>query len=235
MKASKILKLLSLSGVLALLSGCELYYMPPHNQTPTHFEKGDLSFTAQGFYTGSVSASYAVTDHAFVGGSFMGFNSQNDSALSNDVFRTVTLEGGYYNFDQVANYHLEIMGGVGTGRSEDPMNNFGVDFNRFYVQPSFAFISQRRNFQNHLTFRVSHISYQDQINGPSAFGVNFFEPSYTFRAGSPYVKFHMQLGLSLATGSIESRPDDYAHDPFIFGFGINANLNVLGNSRRPAN
>jgi len=235
MKAYNILKLTILLGIIAPLSGCELYYMPPHNQTPTHFEKGDIAFTLQGFYTGSASASYAITDHAFLGASLMGYGNSNNDTINNDLFRTVTLEGGYYNWVPSTNLHMEIMGGVGSGRSEDPVNSFGVDFNRFYIQPSFGFISQRRNFQNHLTFRVSHVAYEDQINGPSAFGVNFFEPSYSFRAGSPYVKFHMQLGLSLAMGSIESRPNDYAHDPFIFGFGVNANLNVFGKSRRPAN
>ncbi len=217
----------SLFALLILLSGCELYYIPPHVQTPTHEKKGDLAANLQASYTFSGSASYAITDHIFIGGSYMGYSSETDSMTTDDYFRTTTLEGGYYNFDTVNNLHFEIMAGTGFGQVGDA-GGFEVNFNRLYIQPGIAFLSDRRVVENHLNFRFATVQYQAQTNPQvNPFTVNYFEPSYTLRVGSPNVKFHVQFGLSVPVSSTSSRPTNYSQDPLFIGFGINAKLNVF--------
>ncbi|GEM_PF-2266089 len=211
-----------------LFVGCELYYLPPHTQTPSHKEKGDIALNVQGLYTGSASASYAFSDHGFAGASFMGYAANNTDSFSNDFYRVLTVEGGYYDFDQESNLHLQISGGIGAGTVGDPSNAFEVDFSRFYIQPSVGFISSHRKIENHLALRLSHIEYQKQIaQNVDPFSVQFVEPTYTFRGGSENIKLHMQLGLSVPLLNTSNTPPEFAYDPFIFGLGIQANLNVF--------
>ena len=211
-----------------LFVGCELYYLPPHIQAPAHKEKGGIALNVQGLYTGSASASYAFSDHGFAGASFMGYSSNNTDSFSNDYFRVLTVEGGYYHYDSESNMHLQISGGIGTGTVGDPSNAFEVDFNRYYIQPSFGFISDHKKIENHLSLRMSHVEYQNQmIQSVDPFSVQFVEPAYTFRGGSEHVKLHMQLGLSLPLLNTSNAPPEFAYDPFIMGIGIQANLNVF--------
>ena len=157
----------------------------------------------------------------------MGYTNGNDST-ENDYFRTSTVEGGYYYFDTTNNFHLEVMGGFGVGQAGDA-NGFEVDFNRFFIQPGIAFLHKDRIVENHLNFRFSNIGYGRQItNQVNPFNVAFFEPSYTLRLGSPNIKFHMQLGFSVPVSSSSVRPIDFAFDPLIIGFGLNAKLNAFG-------
>lgn len=208
--------------------GCELYYLPPHIQTPAHKEKGDVALNLQGLYTGSASASYAFSDHGFAGISFMGYSATNADTFNNDFFRVGTLEGGYYDYDDESNIHLQVSGGIGAGTVGDPSNAFEVAFQRFYIQPSIGFISSNRKFENHLSMRVSHIGYEEQVfRSIDAFSVRFVEPAYTFRAGAENFKFQMQLGLSLAFYQNSYVPVEFVYDPFIFSIGVQANLNVF--------
>lgn len=210
------------------LSGCELYYVPPHLQSPSHEKKGDIAINVQGLYTASGSASYAFSDHGFIGASVMGYQSSNNDTVNSDYFRTATLEGGYYNFDSTTNIQVEIMAGVGAGEVGDSYG-LDADFNRFYIQPGVAFLTRGRVVENHLNFRFSNISYMEQKSrNIDPFRTVFFEPSYTFRVGSPNVKFHMQLGLSARVNSSGKVPIEFVHDPLIIGFGVNAKLNVFG-------
>lgn len=224
--------LIQLSVLLTIiLSSCEIYYLPPQVQTPTHYEKGDLAINAQGLYTGSASLSYAFSDHGFIGLSGMGYRSQTDS-LYNNYFRSTTVEGGFYHFDTIANHHFEIMGGAGFGRAADPSTNFLVDFNRFYFQPTATLISYTHSIENHFSIRFAQVQYkkQEAANVPS-FNMRFIEPAYTIRAGLPNVKLHMQAGISIPVLDDVNRPAEFAWDPFIFGFGIQANLNIFGAKR----
>ncbi len=212
---------------LALLSGCELYYLPPQIQTPTHEQKGDLAVNLQGLYTLSGSASYAITNNLFLGGSFMNYSNQNDSN-SSDFFRVGTVEGGYYHFDTTRNLHVEAMIGFGNGQAGDA-EGFDVNFSRFYIQPSIGFLTEGRNIENHLTFRYSTLNYDEQpVRQVRAFSTSFIEPAYTMRLGTEHLKFHWQLGLSMPIGPSNGRPTEFAFDPFIFGFGVNWKFNALG-------
>jgi len=218
--------------VCILFVGCELYYLPPQTQTPAHKSKGDIALNVQGLYTGSASASYAFSNHGFIGTSFMGYSANNSDTFSNDFFRVLTVEGGYYAFDpegELQNLHLQVSGGIGAGTVGDPSNAFEVDFSRFYIQPSIGFISSNKYLENHLALRITHMAYQSQpFHYVNAFNVQFVEPTYSFRGGSEYVKLHLQLGLSIPLlNNTNSVPTEFAYDPFIFGVGIQANFNVF--------
>ena len=230
-----LLRSFKITLILAIIwsfTGCELYYLPPQIQTPSHTQKGDVSINVQGLYTGSASASYAFNDNGFIGASYMGYAANNADSFSNDFFRVSTLEGGYFTYDSTSNIHFQISGGLGAGSVGDPSTGFQADFNRLYIQPSIGFFSVRKNFENHLTMRISSISYlRQELQNVDPFSVQFIEPAYTFRAGSENIKFHMQLGFSIPFSTIETRPIDFFHDPFIFGLGVQANFNVFQNNR----
>lgn len=226
-----IIQTLKITICLAILwtfAGCELYYLPPHIQTPAHTKKGDIALNVQGLYTGSASASYAFSDHGFLGASYMGYSASNTDSFSNDFFRVTSLEGGYYDYDDETNLHLQVSGGFGTGTVGDPTWSFAADFSRFYIQPSIGFISENKNFENHLTLRVSHIAYERQVSqNVDPFQVQFIEPAYTFRGGSENLKLQMQVGLSIPIHAYSNVPVDFFHDPFIFGIGVQANFNIF--------
>jgi hypothetical protein len=157
----------------------------------------------------------------------MNYSRQNDSN-STDFFRAGTVEGGYYHFDTTSNVHFEAMIGYGSGQAGDA-EGFGVDFTRFYIQPSVGFLSAGRNIENHLTFRFSTINYANQpVRQVGAFSTGFLEPAYTMRLGSENLKFHWQLGLAMPIGPSSGRPTEFAFDPFIMGFGVNWKFNALG-------
>lgn len=229
---SRVLKAAFLLCLVLSFVGCELYYVPPHIQTPSHTKKGDVSINAQGLYTGSASASYAFSDNIFLGGSFMGYSASNNDSFSNDYFRVTTFEAGFFDYDTLTNFCFQLTGGIGSGSVGDPSTGFDARFNRFYLQPSFSFFSERKNLENHLTVRISNINYMRQnFQNIDPFSVRFIEPAYTFRAGSEFIKFHAQIGLSIPFSDINNRPVEFFHDPFIFGIGVQANFNVLGKGR----
>jgi len=214
--------------VIISLVGCELYYLPPHIQTPSHKKKGDIALNVQGLYSGSASASYAFHDNLFLGMSYMGYTSTSADSAVNDYFRVSTIEGGFFDYDEQSNIHLQISSGFGKGRVGDPSTGFEADFDRFYIQPSIGFITTNNTFENHLTMRISSIHYKrQQFQNIDPFTVQFVEPTYTFRAGSENVKFQMQLGLSIPVTDLGTRPVEFFYDPFIIGVGIHTNLNVF--------
>lgn len=227
----KWFKITYLAALLSLImTGCELYYVPPHVQTYSFEEQGDISVNFQGLYSGSGSAAYAFSDHGFIGASVSGFADRGDSA-SNDFFRSTTLEGGYYNFDPEKKIRFELVGGIGNGQAGD--DDFDVSFIRSYIQPGVGFFSESRIIENHLNFRISHLAYDKQTTPQTvnAFGATFFEPTYSFRAGSPNLKFHLQMGLSIPVYSESGVPSNFAYTPVIMSVGLNANFNVFGQKR----
>lgn len=158
----------------------------------------------------------------------MGYSARNTDSFSNDFFRITSLEGGFYDYDEETNVHLQISGGYGSGSVGDPSNGFAADFIRLYIQPSAGFISPGKNFENHLTLRIAQISYQRQIfHNIDPFQVEFIEPTYTFRGGSENLKFQIQAGVSLPLSYSSKVPNDFAYVPFILGVGIQANFNVF--------
>ncbi|MFT5723214.1 MAG: hypothetical protein ACI9JN_000323 [Bacteroidia bacterium] len=228
---SSLFKSIIFVSAFVMLFGCELYYIPPQVQVPSHKQKGDISLNAQWLYSGSVSASYAFSDHGFIGASYMGYGATTDS-LFREHFRVGTLEGGYYHYDSLSNIHFQVSAGLGSGQAGYASDGFQVDFDRFYLQPSIGFITVSNRIENHLSLRLSFLDYHEQTNPyVNPFNIYFIEPAYTFRAGSEYVKFHLQAGLSLPINYRTTTPSAFGYVPLFFGVGIQANFNALSKNR----
>lgn len=202
---------------------CQMYYVPQHVITPMHEKKGDLELNVQGLYSISGSASYAFTDQFFAGLSVNRYADKDTHRVDNFVMSGTTMHLGYLYQTPDHRRRFELMGGAGLGSIRE---DFSIPFTRIFIQPSYGFIDD--NIESIVSLRVNNMIYGKDANATGKqgnFNIGFIEPAYTFRGGSPYVKFQAQLGLSVPYTAM-AVPDDFAYAPFFMSLGLSCKINT---------
>jgi hypothetical protein len=216
--------------VLLAMPGCtRYYYMPGSHNVPLMKEAHDVHFSAgagtgEETQTTELQASYAVTDHVALMGSFMsaegeegqnvGFGKYGDfgvgffSRLREDA--VFEMYAGAGNSSQHHSNRVNVFNPV-TQREEQREMTADLKFYKTFVQANFGV--SYSSFDFGISGRVAQLNFYsvqyDRTLGPGDLNLDrlavsphalLFEPAVTLRAGWKYVKLQAQLGLSFQLG-----------------------------------
>lgn len=204
---------------------CAPVYVPTVINQPLFTGKGDFKASLHGGISGwDLQSAYALTDHIGVMamGSFEDFKSDENDDYHKHLFGEVG--GGYFNtlgpFGR-----LEVYGGGGIGKI-NVQNGSGYleDYSnailgKVFIQPGIGISSDYVD----LSF-ASRFVWADILDESVHHNRFFYEPAITGKVGYKKVKGVLQVGFSAPLGE---KTLDFAYQPFIISFGIQANFNLL--------
>lgn len=223
-------KLLSLMGIVALISACSpKYYSPNTQNVPLISEKGDkdLTFSGNGNqveFQGAMGLSNNIAIKA--SGSF--FIPADEDNGNGGTGKLIEVGGGYFT-PVSQNFVFETYAVVGFGSVKNHFESDGsanpqtagdlsADVLRYGIQPNFGYKS--KNFEAIISSRFVNLNYNNvkgdliyqgdsQISYLEANKSNFLiEPALTLRAGFEKIKFQAQLGHSFNLSNNNFRQDN---------------------------
>jgi hypothetical protein len=201
-----------LFAVLAF--SCSPVYLPNAVNTPLLSEEGEIQASAQINTSGTnVQFAYAPTDHLglMINGNTISIYENSDYDRRRHIFGEAA--AGY--FQKLGKRgRFSAFGGLGFGNI-NPVNAPLPSFNfiRGFVQPSIGLKTDVFDFG--ASSRFSYVQFTDLSTGEGF----FIEPALTAKLGYKNIKLMTQMGFSIPLSNIQ-----FEHNPFIFGFGINAFL-----------
>ena len=211
-------KFIIFSLSIVYFSACAPLYVPNVVNTPMLTEKGDLNASLHAGLSGyDAQGAYALTENIAVmlNSSFM--NSTSDS--SNNYHKHIFVEAGAGYFKPLGEFGLfEVYSGYGLGKinsyqaTGDLMSFADTYVNRFFVQPSFGFVSPY--FEAAIAPRAVMAFVSQTTGRQTGF---FIEPTLVLKAGSPNLKLTSQIGLSYMLNQYET---SFFYQPFIFSIGL---------------
>ncbi|MFW5793059.1 MAG: hypothetical protein ACOCWC_02155 [Bacteroidota bacterium] len=226
-KAFKAISLISLS-VFILYSCSPPVYHPNVVNTPLlsnkHEVNAAVNISVSGF---EPQFAYALTDNLGIMANAC-FNKYS-SEESPDYQRIILIEGGGGYFGKIGKYgRFESYGGFGYGDNffyYDNENNpytENVPYTKFFVQGAVG--SSLDFFDAGIGPRFVWATVND-ING--TYTNMYIEPVITVKVGYKYLKFVVQGGFSFPVEAASPYADARFHQPILFSFGLQANLNKI--------
>jgi hypothetical protein len=243
---SATMQLIGFAICIILADGCmPCYYAPNAQNVPVFTEKGQgngtFSFQLGALSLGwNVQGALAVSDHIGLVANYNHYSGREESItlLGDDYsshFKSDMGEAGlgyYHTFEN--KFVFETYGGLGGSRIRtdyerwDGDGSSSIGITSFFIQPAFAYY--KKNIRLAFSSRFRLVNYRD-IHYSSQLGIGakesliamdqhpsagFFEPAFTFRAGSEHIKFQTQVGISV----ILTQSDIFEFDPFNINFGL---------------
>lgn len=210
---------------LAFCCSCASVYVSSVRHTPLHSKRGELQGSVSFGNGANANAAFAITDH--VGIMAGGLYANNRAQNFNNTYRrhhSAEVAMGYFGNNKRISYETYVGYGTGKGYAQDSVFGFFFfaniqrttegQYNRFFVQPTFAFRPKR--FYLAVTLRVSYIEFRNaltMVDNANPQRQNLytyvFEPSFTskyFISNKPKSMFvFAQVGFNLAdqTNDIE--------------------------------
>lgn len=184
-------------------------------------EKEDLNVSAHIGVSGfDAQGAYAITDNFAL---MLNGNYINPSSESADNYhKHIFIETGFGYYMPIKKHLVfDVYGGYGIGKihalSTGLINSYSNTYvNRFFVQPSFGFVSQY--FEAAITPRSVVVFTNNNSEPVTGF---FIEPALTLKAGVPNLKFVWQIGLSFLLNENENTFD---YQPFLLSMGLQYSL-----------
>jgi hypothetical protein len=222
-----------LSSVVFFISCGNYYYYPTQQNVLKFKEKKDLSVNAGSDVNGftGYTLGYAVSDHVGVITDFNSFGTKKTGKFFDGY--NLGAEAVFFH-KMKEHFYPAINVGVGFGQINRNTDDYNVNFNRQFIQPSFGF--SNRFFDIAVSSRFSRVNHDLNILNPSADLINyqlgdigqrsfyFFEPAITFGVGYKFVKLRMQTVdvTKLSAGDIS-----YVNRNTVFSLNFNFNLNKV--------
>ena len=209
--------------ILFFFYGCAPVYIPTVVNTPLLSEQGEFQATLNTGVSGfDPQFAYAITDHigVMLNGSYT--NRTNDTL--NNFHKHLAVETGAGYYTKIGNNgRFEVFGGFGYSRLKaDYSNNLWIsrsDLNSYkiFIQPAIGATTDI--FDGSFATRFVRVKlFQDQLK----YTGYFIEPVLTGKIGYKYVKFVVQVGVSIP---VKSNELVFSYQPFLFSIGIQTKLN----------
>jgi len=209
--------------ILSFFYGCAPVYIPTVINTPLLSKQGEFQAVLNTGVSGfDPQFAYAITDHigVMLNGSYI--NRTNDTL--NNFHKHLAVETGAGYYTKIGNSgRFEVFGGVGYSRLKaDYSNNLWIsrtDVNSYklFIQPAIGATTDI--FDGSFATRFVRVNlFQDQLK----YTGYFIEPVLTAKVGYKFIKFVMQVGVSIPINSNELV---FSYQPFLFSIGIQTKLN----------
>ncbi|HNW90266.1 MAG TPA: hypothetical protein PKN48_11425 [Bacteroidales bacterium] len=229
MKRNRLLTCVIMLLFITSLYSCRILYIPNAVHAPMLSEKNEFNGAVLVGSSGvDIEAAFSPGKHwgIMVDGSFYD-NSMETDNTSNHKHLFGEIGAGYHTkFGGIGRF--DVYGGGGLGTSSTTNHWFGPfggtsegNYNRFFVQPSVGIGTDYADVN--LATRISYLSFYDIYNSNMTFDHTrtfFWEPALTARAGYKWVKFFVQIGVSVPMDTYF----DIQYQPFMFSTGINLNF-----------
>lgn len=221
----------------ALFLACSpAYYSPDPHFTPNFSEKGEVNAGANigisnNSYNFGFQGAYAVTDHIALKSNFNKYltNTSPDETFSGSGALIEIAPGFHSNLSDKLVFESYALVALGNVENVKNGNKLNADILRYGIQPSLGYKS--KTIEIILSTRLVSLNHYNIVNNIDLLesqelttdSRNFLvEPGFTFKLGSPEVKFVTQLNLSFNVTSPEFR-----QERTYLGAGLNINLNAL--------
>jgi hypothetical protein len=226
----KRIQFLCVVFILVFITSCSIDYYPSTINAPLLQEKHDFEANIMtGLGGNELQIAYSPVDNIGVFSTCSYSNrTSSEESEANNYHKHFLLEGalGYY-FNPTPRTVLSVYGGLGWGRTQglyDQSYFYDYDnahYYKFFLQPVFGFTGKYMELGISPRVVAAHFIYLKPTVTDTGI---FVEPVFFTKFGMKSVKLITQFGLCFPMNQDQL---ELQHNPFIFSFGINVDLNLL--------